>query len=324
MGKNDSSTKRRSPLITPSKDTEADGTIIMQHRERNAVQKIHAALIIIEGTEIGKQFFLRRSLYTIGRSGDVEISIKNDSMISRSHAQIEVIFDRQFKTTQYLLADLNSTNHTYVNDSQVTQHSLKNGDKIHLGGTTLKFVFLDDIDARFHKEIQHRISYDALTSLLTKESFYLALESEIARCRTNRLPLSLLMMDIDFFKKVNDTCGHQAGSFVLSEIGRLIPANLRDLDFSSRYGGEEFTVLLVEAPSSQALIVSERLRNAIGNHVFVYEENSINITISIGIAQYPQDGHTIHELVARADKALYQCKHTGRNKVCLYSPDNQE
>jgi two-component system cell cycle response regulator len=322
VGKNDSSTKRRSPLTPPSEDTEADGTIIMQTRELNAVKKIHAALIIIEGMEIGKQFFLRRSLYTIGRSGDVEISIKNDSMISRRHAQIEVIFDQQSNTTQYLLTDLNSTNHTYVNSSQVTKHSLKNGDKIHLGGTTLKFAFLDDIDARFHKEIQQRISYDALTSLLTKESFYLALESEIARCRTNGLPLSLLMIDIDFFKKVNDTYGHQAGSFVLSEMGQLIPANLRDLDLSSRYGGEEFTVLMVEATSQQALIASERLRNAIGNHVFVYEDKSINITISIGIAQYPQDGHTLNELVTLADKALYQCKHTGRNKVCLYSPDN--
>ena len=243
-------------------------------------------------------------------------------MISRRHAQIEVMFDQQFKTTKYLLTDLNSTNHTYVNSSQVTQHSLKNGDKIHLGGTTLKFAFLDDIDARFHKEIQHRISYDALTSLLTKESFYLALESEITHCRTNGLPLSLLMIDIDFFKKVNDTYGHQAGSFLLAEMGQLIPAHLRDLDLSSRYGGEEFTVLLVEATSQQALIVSERLRNAIGNHVFVYEDKSISITISIGIAQYPQDGLTINELVANADKALYRCKNTGRNKVCLYSPDN--
>ena len=322
MGKKDSSSAGPPSLTTDSNGTEADGTIIMQKRERSSFKKIHAALIIIEGVEIGKQFFLRRSLYTIGRTADANISIKNDTVVSRRHAQIEVIFDQLAKTTKYLLTDLNSTNHTYVNGKQISQHYLNNGDKIHIGDTTLKFAFLDDIDARFHKEIQHRISYDALTSLLTKESFYLALESELKRCRTNRLPLSLLMMDIDFFKKVNDTYGHQAGSFVLSEMGRLIQDNLRDLDLSSRYGGEEFISFLVEATSQQALMVSERLRNAIGSHVFVYEDKSINITISIGIAQYPQDGHTINELVANADKALYQCKNTGRNKVCLSFQDN--
>ena len=324
MNKKNSHSVGSPSLTTDSNGTEANGTIIMQQREQTAVKKIHAALIIIEGAEIGKQYFLRRSLYAIGRSADVEISIKSDSMISRRHAQIEIIFDQQSGTTQYLLTDLDSTNHTYINGTQVSQYLLKNGDKIRLGDTTLKFAFLDDIDARFHKEIQQRIRYDALTSLLTKESFYLALETELKRCHTHRLTLSLLMMDIDFFKKVNDTYGHQAGSFVLSEIGRLIPDNLRDLDLSSRYGGEEFIVLLLETNSQQALMVSERLRQVISNHVFVYEGNSISITISIGIAQYPQDGHTINELVARADKALYQCKHTGRNKVCLHSPDNKE
>jgi diguanylate cyclase (GGDEF)-like protein len=321
VDKKDSSSAEPPSLTTDSNGTEADGTIIMQKRERTAVKKIHAALIIIEGAEIGKQYFLRRSLYAIGRSADVDISIKSDSMISRRHAQIEIIFDQQSETTQYLLTDLNSTNYTYVNGKQVAQHYLTNGDKIHVGDTTLKFAFLDDIDARFHKEIQHRISYDALTSLLTKEFFYLALESELKRCRTNRLPLSLLMLDIDFFKKVNDIYGHQAGSFVLSEIGRLIQNNLRIFDLSARYGGEEFISFLVETTSQQALMVSERLRNAIGSHVFVYEGKSINITISIGIAQYPQDGHATNELVAKADKALYRCKNTGRNKVCLSFQD---
>lgn len=324
MGKKDFRSVGPPSLTTDSNGTEADGTIIMQKKEQTAVKKIHAALIIIEGAEIGKQYFLRRSLYAIGRSADVEISIKSDSMISRRHAQIKVIFDQQSATTQYLLTDLDSTNHTYINGTQVTQHFLKNGDKIRLGDTTLKFAFLDDVDVRFHKEIQHRITYDALTSLLTKESFYLALESELKRCSTDRLTLSLLMMDIDFFKKVNDTYGHQAGSFVLSEIGRLIQNNLRDLDLSARYGGEEFVSFLVETTSQQAFSVAERLRQVIGNHVFTYEENSIKITISIGIAQLPQDGHTIKELVAKADKALYRCKNTGRNKVCLYSPDNPQ
>lgn len=319
--KDNNKSGKESPYTLTKVDngTEPDSTIIMKQRERVDVKKVHAALIIIEGAEIGKQFFLRRAIYTLGRSADVEISIKSDSMISRRHAQIEVIFDHQTKTTKYLLTDLKSSNHIYINGKQVSQKYLAEGDKINLGETTLKFVLQDDIDARFHKEVQNRIRFDSLTSLLTKESFYIALKSELNRCQINGLTLSLLMMDIDFFKKVNDTYGHQAGSFVLSEVGRLIQDNLRDLDLSARYGGEEFISFLVETNELQAFRISERLRQVIGNHVFVHDTNSIKLTISIGIAQFPDDGGTIEELVASADKALYQCKHTGRNKVCLSS-----
>ena len=207
-------------LAKDQNNTDTDITTIIKKPKRRDTKKVHAALIIIEGAEIGRNYLLRRSKYTIGRSLDADISIKNDPMISRHHAKIETIFDQQTKTTKYLLTDLNSSNHSFVNGQQVDQKYLAEGDKIHIGENTLKYVLQDDIDARFHKEIQNRIRYDSLTSLLTKEAFYIALEPELNRCRMNRLPLSLLMMDIDFFKKVNDTYGHQTGSFVLSEIGQ--------------------------------------------------------------------------------------------------------
>jgi diguanylate cyclase (GGDEF)-like protein len=306
-------------LFAKQNITEPDSTIIMQKQKRTDVKKVHAALIIIEGVEISKHFILRRSIYTIGRTNDADISIKSDPMISRRHAQIELIFDQQTKTAKYLLTDLNSSNHTYVNGQQISKKYLIEGDKIHIGETTLKFVLQDDIDARFHKEIQDRIRYDLLTSLLTKEAFYSALKSELTRCNINELQLSLLMMDIDFFKKVNDTYGHPAGSSVLSEVARLIKDNLRDLDLSARYGGEEFIAFLSETTKTQALTIAERIRQFIKNHVFVYNDKIIKITISIGVSQYPEDGGSVKELVAKADEALYRCKHTGRNKVCLSS-----
>jgi len=305
-------------------NTDTDITTIIKKPKRRDAKKVHAALIIIEGTEIGRNYLLRRSKYTIGRSLEADISIKNDPVISRHHAKIEAIFEKQTKTTKYLLTDLNSSNQTFVNGQQIDQKFLSEGDKIHIGETTLKYVLQDDIDARFHKEIQDRIRYDSLTSLLTKEAFYIALESELNRCRINRLPLSLLMMDIDFFKNVNDTYGHQTGSFVLSEIGQLIQDNLRDFDLSARYGGEEFITALIETNESQSLTIAERLRQSIANYMFVYNKKSINITISIGIAQYPEDGRTTEELLAKADNALYRCKQTGRNKVCLSSQKNME
>jgi len=322
---NDKVTNKQSIEIphTVSKDQsdiQPDSTIIMKSHKKIVANKRHAALIIIEGVEIGRHFSLIRTKYTIGRSSEADIAIKSDAMISRLHSQIDIMYDQENKTKKYLMTDLGSNNHTYVNGHEISRHYLSEGDKIHIGETTLKFVLLDDIDARFHKEIQDRIRYDSLTSLLTKESFYIALESELTRCSINELPLSLLMMDIDFFKKVNDTYGHQAGSHVLSEIGPLIKDNLRDIDLSARYGGEEFITYLIETSKHQAFTIADRLRRVIENHVFVFDDIHIKITISIGIAHFPMDGESIKELVGKADQALYHCKHTGRNKVYL-SPE---
>lgn len=310
-------------LSKDQSDIQPDSTIIMKKHEKTGTKKIHAALVIIEGVEIGRHFLLIRTHYTIGRSSEADIAIKSDPMVSRLHSRIESIYDQKNKTKKYLLTDLESNNHTYVNGHKVSRHDLAEGDKIHIGETTLKFVLLDDIDARFHKEIQNRIRYDSLTSLLTKESFYIALESELAQCIINGLPLSVLMMDIDFFRKVNDTYGHQSGSHVLSEIGHLIKDNLRDIDLSARYGGEEFITYLLETTGEQAFTIAERLRFAIEDHVFVFDDMNIKITISIGISHYPEDGKSIKELVAKADQALYHCKHTGRNKVCLSLHDDK-
>jgi len=277
------------------------------------LNRIYAVLTVIQGREMGRDYRLRKPEYTIGRDTDCDICIPEET-VSRLHAKIQVLGTGP---SEYRLIDMGSTNKTFVNNSEAVDRAIKNGDKIRIANTVLKFDLLDAEDIKYHQEIQKKIKYDALTGLLTKESLYLALQHELQRCRKFDIPLSVLMMDLDHFKKVNDTHGHQAGSHTLKEIGSLISQYLRETDVSARYGGEEFVAYLSEQRKQGARIAAENLKAAIEDARITFGDKTISITISIGVAQFPDDGDTIDELVARADEALYAAKDQGRNKVCV-------
>jgi diguanylate cyclase (GGDEF)-like protein len=244
----------------------------------------------------------------------VEICLPDDGA-SREHARIDHRVGAG-DTVSYAITDLGSTNHTFVNSKRVDSVELTDGDKIQIGDTVLKFVVLDNIEATFHAEVRDRISYDRLTGLLTKETLYLAFERELERCLRYGLPLSVLMMDLDRFKSVNDTHGHLMGSHVLSEVGGVIRRAVRAEDVAARYGGEEFVSYLSETDVTSANVAAERIRSGIEAHRFVLDDVAISVTISIGIATAPAHGTTIDQLVAAADRALYRAKESGRNRVC--------
>lgn len=279
-------------------------------------RKTHASLVVLQGAEIGRDFRLKRGGMVIGRGLEAPIRVL-DELVSREHARIEFAWDSGRGCVTYHLVDLGSTNRTYVNSKPIQRVELWDGDKIQVGESVLKFVLLDDIEARFHEEVRARITYDRLTGLLTKESLYLALETELGRCARYSLSLSVLMMDLDRFKSVNDTHGHQMGSHVLTEVGRLIRESIRAGDVSARYGGEEFVTYLSEVDATGALQAAERIRCAIEAHAFTLDDTTIRVTISIGIAVCPGHGRDIKTLVGRADAALYRAKEGGRNRVCL-------
>ncbi len=283
-------------------------------------RKSHASLVVLRGAEIGRNFRLKRGPMIIGRGFGAEIRLADD-LASREHARIECLWNPGTQTATYTIADLGSTNHTFVNTSLVETVELREGDKIQIGDTVLKFVLLDDIEAKFHEEIRNRISYDQLTGLLTKESLFLALEMELKRCLRFDLPLSVLMMDLDRFKSVNDTYGHLMGSHVLAEVGRLIRESIRTVDVAARYGGEEFVAYLSESTMLGAAQAAERIRRAIETHPFTRDGVTIQVTISIGVALCPEHGRDIETLVRRADRALYRAKETGRNRVRLETQD---
>ena len=159
---------------------------------------------------------------------------------------------------------------------------------------------------------------DMMTHLKLKHYFYTVLMEKLEIGTAQEMSVSVLMLDIDFFKRFNDTYGHACGDVVLQMVASVIQQNTRNQDMAARYGGEEFVVMLSDTPSKTAQKIAERIRNSIENLDILYDGQHLNLTISIGVAQYnPEIDTTAKNLVDRADKALYTSKQTGRNKVTV-------
>lgn len=159
---------------------------------------------------------------------------------------------------------------------------------------------------------------DGLTGLYNRRYFQQSLDREFARAKRYNTSLSLFMLDIDHFKKINDNYGHQFGDKVLSEISKIIKNSLRRTDYIARYGGEEIIAILPETDMKKAAIPIERLRKTIEENIFKYGDKDVNVTVSIGVSQYIPGMQNEQELVRQADVALYNVKESGRNKVSYY------
>ena len=159
---------------------------------------------------------------------------------------------------------------------------------------------------------------DSLTGLCVRRYFMVKLQEEILRAERYNNILSIVMADLDHFKNINDTYGHDAGDRVLKAIGKFLQQNVRDVDVIARYGGEEFVIMIPEAAKDAAYILSERIRKQFAG---LKLENFPSITISLGIATYPVDGTQLEDLIKNADAAMYAAKRAGRNKVVKYTPD---
>ena len=159
---------------------------------------------------------------------------------------------------------------------------------------------------------------DMMTHLKLKHYFYTVLMEKLELSEAQKMPLSVLMLDIDFFKRFNDTYGHACGDVVLQMVASVIQQNTRNQDMAARYGGEEFVVMLCDTNASTAVKIAERIRTSIENLDILYDGQHLNLTISIGVAEIiPGTDQNARVLVDRADKALYNSKQTGRNKVSL-------
>lgn len=285
------------------------------------------ALVFLRGELLAVPIALERSEVTLGRALDADIRI-NDSMASRLHARISTGTDETTGETRYHLKDLGSRNGTILNGKPITEAFLENGDKFVIGDQLIRFEMLDEIDREFQQQIHRLLAHDDLTGLLTSKSFFSELRREAARAETESIPFCVLMMDIDYFKEVNDNFGHLVGSETLEEVGAVIRGSLRAGDVAARFGGEEFAAFLLDADYSQALVAAERVRAAIEQHAFPAvrrasnEENRTHhITISIGVAAFPGDARDPIQLVEKADAALYVAKRSGRNRVSPYRPN---
>lgn len=168
-----------------------------------------------------------------------------------------------------------------------------------------------------------RSSTDMMTHLKLKYYFFTLLADAMEQALLQKGNLSVLMFDIDFFKKFNDTYGHECGDFVLISVADIIRKNLRDTDVASRYGGEEFTVMLDKTGKEEAMLVAERIRQSIADYDFIYNDQHLHVTISVGVSVLDDEDNAVNspnDFVNQADKALYVSKNNGRNCVHCFDP----
>ncbi len=287
--------------------------------ERTIVTGIHqfeepedqkAYIMFISGQMSGKLCYLENKETVIGRASDCDVTV-NDTRISRHHLQITI------KGNQASIEDLGSTNGTFVNGERVKKRALANGDQVHISSDTLfKFALGGEAEQILLKEMHQMANYDAVTGILNKHVFEKRFKEEFSYAQRKKLPLSLLMLDIDFFKKVNDTYGHMAGDFVLKGVAARIGEALRDEDILARYGGEEFTVILRGTDRDNAIVLAERIRKLVESRPFSFEKQSIPTAVSIGVATLNNGSYkTSDALLAQADACLYKSKEGGRNRV---------
>lgn len=270
-------------------------------------------LIFIGGPALGKVYIIEEGNTVVGRGKDATILVEDDS-ISRRHVQFTV------EGQHVEVHDLDSTNGTFVNGRRVTQCTLQDGDRIQISSDTLmKFSYQDKLENIFHKELYRMAVTDPLTSIYNKRFFLERVEEEFAHATRGKQSLSLIMMDIDHFKQVNDQNGHLMGDFVLQEIAELIMKMIRGGDIFARYGGEEFVLLLRQTDLPSAAGLAERIRKTIEAHAFRQDGLTLKITISMGVATYTPECLNARALIQEADRYLYEAKQSGRNRVCSVS-----
>jgi two-component system, cell cycle response regulator len=298
--------------VTESEEKTRVTTIVQKPIAGSDGPKGGDCLVVIytkEPTLLGKRFVLDTSPMRVGRGAENHIVLDGDS-VSRRHTHLEQ------RSAVWFAVDDNSTNGTYVNDEQIVrEQSLANGDRIKVGPTIFKYLSGQDVEAQYHEEIYRMTIIDGLTQAHVKRFLLEALEKEIIRARRHTRDLSFLMFDIDHFKKINDVHGHLAGDFVLKELARIVQGRIRRDEVFARYGGEEFAIVLPETTLEGARALADGLREKVEQSRFVFQNESIKVTISIGVSTLTEPDKTSMDLIRSADAKLYEAKRGGRNRV---------
>jgi two-component system cell cycle response regulator len=276
---------------------------------------------VIAGADFSRVFLLEKTETVLGRSDKADIQI-DDERVSRQHLKIRVMqSDAQKNAPTYVMVtDLNSTNGLFINGVKVHEQELRNGDKVKIGNTVLKFEAQDYLDVAYHDKLYQQAICDPLTGLLNRTYFQHELSKFISISSRHQHTFAVIMLDIDFFKKVNDTYGHDVGDNVLKMVAKILTRNTRGHDITARFGGEEFIILLPETSLNGAVAVAERIKMAVESFNFEPLGCQHCITVSIGIGAFPTTAMATEELLKCADDALYQAKASGRNCVCIARP----
>ena len=255
---------------------------------------------------MGRRIELGTEEVSIGRADNCTVCVATDQ-VSRKHATIQRVLGK------YYIVDLRSTNGTFVNEQKVERAKLQDGDQIRVGKTVLKYTE-SPVEQQYFEHVFNLASTDALTGVFNKRYFDEAFGKDVQRSQLTGSPLSLVLFDIDYFKKINDTFGHPAGDAVLKNVASNVAAQLRDGDALFRVGGEEFALLLSATPKDLALEAAEAVRSLVQHAVTDVMGTRIVATLSLGVAEL-LPGEEPTALYQRADERLYEAKRSGRNRV---------
>lgn len=280
--------------------------------ELEKAKKEEASLIVIRGQPQGKRYILSQDVMALGRDPSVPLAI-NDNNVSRRHAEIMKRDEKVF------IKDLGSTNGTFINDKQIKgEVELHKEDMIKVGSTILKYLPKGELETYYIGTLEMAAHTDALTKAFNKGYIMEALEVEFKRAKALHQDFSLIIFDLDHFKKINDGYGHDAGDLVLREVAALVRTKvLPESALLGRFGGEEFLVLLPNTGIDTAADIAEKLRSTIEKTNFNYEGKRLPVTSSAGVAELSLEIESSQSLFKLADKAVYQAKNGGRNQVCV-------
>lgn len=269
---------------------------------------------VIHGSDVdfGKHFLFSVSPVLVGREKTNSLCLEDDK-VSKVHCEVNII--RNMELEQVVIKDLDSTNGTYVNGAPVRQAVLKTGDKIELGDTVLRFNYKDEIEEVYHSRLFTFAATDSLTGLYNRRYTINELDNQSKIARRNKRIFSLVIIDIDNFKRINDTFGHLAGDDYLKKMAFVLNRSLREQDICGRIGGEEFLVILPETGMDGAVNLTHRILEQIEKTELIYQGRVVKTTISAGISQFGLHASESRELLKRADMALQRAKRTGKNTI---------
>jgi two-component system, cell cycle response regulator len=274
-----------------------------------------ATLVVVQGSDadLGAHARVEHKVI-IGRDPAASLSL-SDARASKQHASVEPVegFAGRLK---YELTDLGSTNGTLVNGKRVKgTRRLKDGDKISIASTVLRFSIADELDAAYQEQVEAMLSTDSLTGLLAPRRFDAALDEALRAARSKGQTLSLLVLDIDDLKQINDKHGHAMGAFTIGEVGRLLAAVTGNRGTATRFGGDEFVAFFPGLDDQATVQIAEDLRARISRHTFKLDKKTVKPTVSAGIAVFPTGAATGKALFEAADRALYRAKARGKDRV---------
>jgi two-component system cell cycle response regulator len=278
-------------------------------RPKRSAMTLH----VIKGPRAGEVLTVDRGDAVLGRGDDADLRIEDPSL-SRTHVR----FERDGDTLT--ITDLDSLNGTLVEGTRLTgTRRLNSGELLTLGNVLVRFAVQDPAELQVSRDLYEAAVRDRLTGLYNRGYFDDRIAAECAFVRRHQTSMAVLLIDLDFFKQVNDTHGHQVGDSVLKAAANKIKESLRAEDLAARYGGEEFVVLARGTDSGGAQVLGQRLRTRIALASVPTPSGPVKVTCSIGVAVMRKDlvYRNAGELIAAADSALYEAKASGRNQVVL-------